>query len=393
MLSRLFVVLWVLLSVVAASSCTSIGSYEKRPSHFLVYLGTYTGGESEGIYVQRLNMATGALTPVSVAKEVVNPSFLAIHPSKKFLFAVNEVATFDGKQSGAVSAFAIDQTTGALSFINQRASLGGAPCHIVVDKSGRNVLVANYSGGSVSSLPIGEEGRLGEATGFVKHAGSSVNPNRQEGPHAHSINLDAANRFAFAADLGLDQVIVYAFDPEGGTLRAAAEPATVAPGAGPRHFAFHPSGRFAYVINELDNTVTAFAYEAENGELERTQTISTLPTDFTGRTNTADVQVHPSGQFLYGSNRGHDSIVVFRIDAESGRLTVVEHESTQGKAPRSFGIDPTGTFLLAANQGSDTVVAFRIDPKTGALNPTGHVTKTPTPVCVKFLDLGGATLP
>ena len=385
---RAFGLLGLILWAVSAGSCSTVGGGPKKPSHFLVYLGTYTGGKSEGIYVLRLNMATGALTPVSSTGEVVNPSFLAIHPSKKFLFAVNEIGTFGGKPTGAVSAFAIDQTTGALTFLNQRASLGSTPCHIVVDATGRNVLVANYSGGSVSSLPIGEDGHLGGATGFVQHEGSSVNPDRQEGPHAHSINLDSANRFAFAADLGLDRVLVYAFDSEGGTLRAAAEPsASVAPGAGPRHFAFHPDGRFAYVINELDNTVTGFAYDAAQGRLERIQTIGTLPVDFGGKSSTAEVQVHPSGKFLYGSNRGHDSIAVFRIDASSGRLTAVEHEATQGRAPRNFGIDPTGTFLLAANQGSDTVIVFAIDQETGALTPTGHGANTPTPVCVKFLEL------
>jgi 6-phosphogluconolactonase len=246
--------------------------------------------------------------------------------------------------------------------------------------------VANYGGGSVACLPIGEDGRLGDATAFIQHKGSSVNPQRQREPHAHSINLDAANRFAFVADLGLDKVLVYRFDPSAGTLEPNDPPAAViASGSGPRHFAFHPSGRFAYVINELNSTVTAFAYDAERGTLQTLQTVTTLPEGFDGKSFPAEVQVHPSGKFLYGSNRGHDSIACFAIDAATGRLTPIGHEPTQGKNPRNFGIDPTGAYLLAANQDGDNVVAFRIDPATGKLSPTGQSIRVPMPVCVKFM--------
>jgi 6-phosphogluconolactonase len=248
------------------------------------------------------------------------------------------------------------------------------------------VLVANYGGGSVSVLPIQSDGRLGPATGFVQHEGSSVNPRRQERPHAHSMNLDAANRFAFAADLGLDKVLVYRFDANRGTIVPNDPPAaTVAPGSGPRHFAFHPRGRNAYVINEMTSTVTAFRYDAGRGRLTELHTISTLPQGFTGNNSTAEVQVHPSGRFLYGSNRGHDSIAIFSIDSDTGRLTQVGHQPTGGRTPRNFGIDPTGVYLLAANQESSTVTVFRIDPRTGRLTPTGQTVNVPVPVCVKMM--------
>ncbi|MCZ6795158.1 MAG: lactonase family protein [Planctomycetota bacterium] len=354
----------------------------ERP--LLVYIGTYTTSEDQGIFIFRMDPASGALTRVGVAAGVANPSFLAIHPGGRYLYAVNEVGGYEGKKSGAVSAFAIDEETGELTLLNRQASGGSSPCHIVVDSSGRNALVANYGGGSVAVLRIGKDGRLGDRSSFVQHEGSSVNPRRQKGPHAHSINVDAGNRFAFAADLGLDKVLVYRFDAEKGTLTRHGA-AAVKPGAGPRHFAIGPGGRFAYVINELASTVTAFSFDAERGRLRELQTVSTLPAGVDRPNSTAEVQVAPSGKFLYGSNRGHDSIVVFSIDAEKGTLKYVENESTRGKTPRNFGIDPTGKFLLAANQGTDNVVVFRIDGETGALTPAGHEARVPRPVCVKFL--------
>jgi 6-phosphogluconolactonase len=363
-----------------------------RAEKQLVYVGTYTGGgKSKGIYLFELDLATGAIEPKGLAAETVNPSFLAIHPNRRFLYAVSEVADSDGKKTGAVAAFRIDPATGNLSRLNHQPSEGAGPCHLVVDRTGKSVLVANYGGGSIAALPIERDGQLGKATAAIQHSGSSVNPRRQEAPHAHSINVDPANRFAVAADLGLDKVLVYRFDAAGGKLVSNNPPAaSVAPGAGPRHFAFHPSGRFAYVINELSCTVTAFAYDAERGVLKELQTITTLPHELREGYSTAEVQVHPSGKFLYGSNRGHDSIVVYSIDAASGKLTRVENEPTQGKTPRNFGIDPTGTYLLAANQGSDSIVVFRINPKTGELDPTGHVVEAPAPVCVRFLTLQSA---
>ncbi len=317
-----------------------------------------------------------------------NPSFLALHPNHRFLYAVGEVADFGGKRAGAVSALSIDPQTGKLTLLNQRSSGGDGPCHVVVDKAGKNALVANYGGGSVEPLPIQQDGRLSEASAFIQHQGSSVNPQRQKEPHAHSINLDAANRFAVVADLGLDKVFVYKFDSAKGSLAANDPPSVqVKPGSGPRHFAFHPSGRYAYVINEILCTVTAFSFDAEQGVLKEIQTVSTLPGEVKLDYSTAEVQVHPSGKFLYGSNRGHDTIAVFGIDEKTGKLTYVENQPTQGKVPRNFGIDPTGQYLLAANQNSDTVAVFRIDPKSGALNPTGQIVEVPAPVCVKFLQL------
>jgi 6-phosphogluconolactonase len=356
----------------------------------LVYIGTYTGEASRGIYQLKLDLASGVLTSRGLAAEVVNPSFLAVHPSRRFLYAAGEVGDFQGQKSGAVSAFAIDGASGTLSLLNQQPSRGQGPCYVTVDRVGKNVLVANYGSGSVACLPVAADGRLGPATGFLQHEGSSVDRKRQEGPHAHSINLDAANRFAVAADLGLDKLLVDRFDPEKGTLTPNDPPfVRVAPGAGPRHFAFHPDGRHAYAINEMHSTVNAFDYDPERGALREIQTHRTLPEDFRGPNTTADVQIHPSGRFLYGSNRGHNSIAIFAIDAESGRLRPVGHQPTGGKTPRNFGIDPTGRYLLAANQDSGTVVVFRIDLQSGRLEPTGHVAEVPKPVCVKFVPPGG----
>jgi 6-phosphogluconolactonase len=353
-----------------------------------VYVGTYTQKESRGIYRFDFDLASGKLTSRALAGEAKNPSFLAISPDHRFLYAVSEIEDFDGKKSGAVSAFAIDPRTGNLSLLNHQPSGGAGPCHLVVDRAGKNVLVANYGGGSVSVLPIEPGGRLGKATAFIQHKGSGPNPRRQEGPHAHSINLDAANRYAVVADLGLDKVFVYRFDPDKGTLTENEPPfVSVGPGAGPRHFAFHPNNRNAYVINELESTVTAFRYDGTRGILEPLQTVSSLPKDFKGSNSTAEVQVHPSGKFLYGSNRGHNSIAAFGIDPKTGRLTPVGPQSDRIKTPRNFGIDPTGTYLLVANQDSDSIVVFRIDGQTGELRPTGNMVEVPTPVCVKMMPI------
>lgn len=352
----------------------------------IVFVGTYTSAKSKGIYSFKLDLASGKLAPLGLAAEITNPSFLAIHPNKRFLYCVGEVGNFDGKPGGAVAAFAIEAATGKLSALNQQSSGGGGPCHLVVDKTGKHVLVANYGGGSVAVLPIGADGRLGAATSFIQHKGSSVNPRRQEAPHAHSINVDVENRFAAVADLGLDKVLVYRFDSSKGTLTPN-EPAGAAasPGAGPRHFAFHPNGRLAYVINEIHSSVTAFSYHPEKGVLTEIQTLSTLPHPVEGN-STAEVQVHPSGKFLYGSNRGHNSIAMFAIEKD-GKLKHLGNQSTQGKIPRNFGIDPTGQYLLAANQNSDTIVVFRINQADGKLEQVGDPVEAPTPVCVKFLAL------
>ena len=373
--------------LLALASVASGGVDEKAPEAYRVYVGTYTNsGRSKGIYLLELDAKTGELTSKGLVARSADPSFLAIHPSKRYLYAVNELAQFEGAPGGAVSGFAIDQTTGALTPINQKPTKGAAPCHLVVDRSGKNVLAANYYGGSITCLPIDDSGKLGDASAFIQHRGTSVDPKRQEAPHAHSINVDAANRFAIVADLGLDKVFTYRFDPMKGAL-ASGDPrfVSIKPASGPRHFAFHPDGKHAYVINEMASTVTAFTYDPTNGSLSEIQTIATIPAEFHGDTSTADVQVHPSGKFLYGSNRGHNSIAMFRIDPATGKLTSLGQEPTKGKTPRNFGIDPSGRFLLAENQDSDTIVVFKIDQKTGKLEATGNWAQVPMPVCVKFL--------
>lgn len=375
----------IAVAALLATAFAPIVSFAE-PAKFRVYFGTYSSRGSQGIYFADLDLATGSLAPPQVAGEVTSPSFLAIHPSRKYLFSVNEISDLDGKKTGGLTAFAI-QPDGTLQKRNQQPSGGAGPCHLVVDSAGRHVLVANYGGGSASVLPIGEDGSLGAATSFVQHQGSSVNKQRQEAPHAHSINLDAANRFAFVADLGLDQVLIYRYDAAKGMLSPNDPPhAKVAPGAGPRHFAMHPNGKFAYVINEMASTVTAFGYDSAKGSLTELQTISTLPPGFSGNTSTAEVQVHPSGKFLFGSNRGHNSIVSFKI-GDDGKLAYVAHQAQDVNVPRNFGVDPTGKYVLVGSQESDRVVVFKVDLDTGKLLPTGHAIAVPIPVCVKFLPL------
>ena len=367
-------------------------SPERRPeakADHLVYVGTFTGAKSRGIYLLRMNPASGALTPAVLAAETANPGFLEVDVSNRRLFAVNQIDDFEGRSAGAVSVYSIDPVTGKLTLLNQQSSLGRGPCHLLLDREGRNVLVANYRSGSVAVLPVERDGRLGPASTVIQHNGSSIDPDRQQGPHAHCVTLDPANHFAYVCDLGLDKVMVYGFDPRRGSLSPAEPPfAASRAGAGPRHMVFHPDGRHAYVINELNSTITAYAYAAQTGGLIEVQTLSTLPDGFVGKNSTAEIQVHPSGKFLYGSNRGHDSIVVFAVDPAQGTLTRVQHQPTLGKTPRCFGIDPAGRFLLAANQDSDTIVVFSIDPKTGHLKPTGQVQEAPSPVCVKFMPAG-----
>jgi len=349
----------------------------------LVYVGTYTDGKGEGIYLYRMDLATGEMAPHSITKGVSNPSFLAIDPAKRFLYAANESGQFLGKKGGGATAFAIDQTTGGLTKLNEVGS-PGVPCHLSVHPSGKFVLAANYGGGSIVIYPVRPDGGLGEASDVAQHTGKGANPKRQEGPHAHSVMLDAAGRYAFAPDLGIDKVMIYKVDMAKGKLIPNGFLATK-PGAGPRHFDFHPTGNFAYVINELDSTVIACAYDKAKGALRELQTVSTLPRGFEGENYPADIHIHPSGQFLYGSNRGHNSIVAYSIDPRTGKLSLIGHQSTWGKWPRNFGIDPTGQFLLAANQNSGLVVPFRIDERTGILKNVGHVTEVPSPVCVKFI--------
>jgi len=372
--------------VLGAFSLRGIAQSHQTAHSRPLYVGTYTSGKSEGIYLYSMDMLTGELKYSKSVKTAVDPSFLAIGRTRRFLYAVNELTEFGGKPVGSLSAFSIDQKTGRLSLLNQQSSSGGAPCYVTVDATGNFVLVANYAGGNVSVLPIRRDGSLGAATATVQHEGSGPNKERQGAPHAHCVVLDRSNRFAFVADLGLDKIMIYRFDEKNGKLIPAAQPfARLNQGSGPRHFVLHPHGGYAYVINELDSTLTGFSYDAVSGNLGLMQTVSALPKDFSGTNYCADLHIAPSGKFIYGSNRGHNSIVVFAINAKTGELTHLEHVSTQGKTPRNFTIDPTGRFLLVANQESDSVVAMRIDPVTGRLKPTGHSAAVPTPVCLRFL--------
>ena len=358
----------------------------------LVYLGTYTGPKtkSEGIYVVRFDPKTGSLGQPELAAKITNPSFVTIHPSRRFLYAVGEVSDFRGKKAGAVSALTIDPASGKLTMLNQESTGGDGPCWVATDATGKVALVANYGGGSVESLPIKPDGSLGAPASFIQHTGSSVNKSRQSEPHAHSINATPDNRYAIAADLGLDKLLIYDLNTNDATLKPHDPPfATMPPGAGPRHLAWHPNGKFAYVCGEMGMTVTAFAYDAAKGTLTEFQTIGTLPQGTAPSTkySTAEVQAHPSGKFLYVSNRGHNSITTFTVDAQTGRLTAAGNVPSGGKTPRNFRIDPTGTWLLAAHQDSDNVVEFKIDPQTGALTPSGVSVTVGSPVCVKFLPI------
>jgi 6-phosphogluconolactonase len=348
-----------------------------------VYFGTYTsyGNASKGIYRSVFDTDTGDLSAPVLAAEAKNPSFLEIHPNGKYLYAVSESG-----DAGTVSAYAIDPDTKNLKLLNTRPSGGSGPCHVNIDHKGKNVLVTNYNSGSVSVIPIKSDGSLAEPTCFVQHEGSSVNPQRQKGPHAHSVNISPDDRFAFVADLGLDKIMIYRLDVEKGTITPN-NPAfvKVKPGSGPRHFTFGIDGKYAYVINEMGGTIIAFAYDPASGVLTEIQTVSTLPADFHGSNGCAEVCLHPNGRFLYGSNRGHDSIAVYRIDPVKGTLKFVERERAGIKTPRNFNIDPTGKFCLVANQDSDSVVVLRIEQKTGALEPTGNKISIGKPVCIRFL--------
>lgn len=385
---------WIAAALAGAASLSAFAQAPSTPpadaAGLLVYIGTYTGAKSKGIYVSRLDLKSGSLGTPELAAETPSPSFLAVHPTRPFLYAVNEVNTFAGKATGSVSAFSIDRATGRLTPLNQESSGGTGPAHLSVDAAGRNVLVANYGGGSVSVLPLDAQGRLQPSSAFVQHTGSSVNPQRQKEPHAHAIVVDAADRFAYVPDLGLDKIMIYRFGPAKGTLAPATPPfAAVAPGSGPRHIALHPRRPYAYVINEILCTVTAFSRDAAGGGLTELQTLSSLPPGQTVQAgySTAEIIVHPSGRFVYGSNRGHNSLSAFAVDDKTGILTFIENQPTQGRTPRGFNIDPSGTFLIAGNQQSDSVVVFRIDPQTGRLTPTGQAIEVGAPVSIAFVPV------
>jgi len=374
-----------LLLIASLIFSVAVGQVNKPAAKhkYLVFVGTYTTKtESKGIYAYEFDADTGKLTPKGVAAETPDPSWVAVHPSGKFLYAANEA----GKTS-TVSAFAIDVKTGKLTLLNQLPSLGEDPCYLSFDKTGKYVLVANYSSGTVAVFPILADGRLGEHTALVKDQGATgPDKERQEGPHAHWIETPPDNRFALVADLGLDEVLVYKFDAASGTLTPN-EPAfaRLKAGSGPRHVAFHPKGKFVFVVSELTSTATSFAYDAKKGTLKEIGTVSTLPPGFSGRNDVAEAAVYPNGKFLYVSNRGNESLAILSIDPAKGTLGPVGGIPTGGKEPRHFAIDPSGKYLLAENQLSNNIVVFKIDLATGGLTPTGQVVEVPSPVDITFL--------
>jgi 6-phosphogluconolactonase len=371
-------------SVILGALSLSITVKAAEPTR--VYIGTYTQADgSLGIYQAELNTNDGALKLIGLAGEAKNPSFFALPSGDQFLYAVSEVADYDDSHGGAVSAFGVDTSSGKLGLLNHQSSGGAGPCFVSLDNAGKHALVANYGGGSVAVLPIGADGKLQPASCFIQHAGAGPNKSRQEGPHAHCIKLDAANRFALACDLGLDKVFIYRFDAAAGKLTPAEQPwLETEPGAGPRHLAFHPSGKFVYFVNELNSTLTAAAYDGGAGTLQRLQTLSTLPPGGVEGNSGAEVVVHPSGKYVYSSNRGHDSIAMFAIDEQTGKLTSLGQHPAGGKTPRNFNIDPSGKFLVAALQGSDLIVVHAIDQATGKLTHTDHAIDVSMPVCIKF---------
>ena len=360
----------------------------------LVYVGTFTStsANSKGIYLFSVRTESGkasgnmTLAPLGVAAETPMPAYLALDIKRHLLFCANEIDVFEGKPNGAVSAFSIDPATGKLTFINQRPSMGTHPCHLVLDKSGKNLIVANYISGSVAVLPVDKDGQIGEATCVIQDTGSSVNPVRQAGPHAHCITFSPDNRFVFVCDLGIDKVLMYKFDAQHGKLIPNDPPfVSTKPGSGPRHMTFGPNGRFAYLICEMASTVTTFAYNAKTGALKELQTLSCLPEGFSGTNTAAEIAVEPSGKFLFASNRGDNSVAEFQIDAKRGTLQWVGEQSTGGKTPRFFAVSPSGKNLVICNQDSDTIMACGLEAGSGKLMPVSLLTRAPAPVCTVFL--------
>ena len=351
-----------------------------------VYIGSYSPADEAGIKCYGFNPDTGEMTFLSGTSGIENPSFLAVHSNGRLLYAVSETDGREGNTSGGVASFRIVSSKGELERLNEVSSGGAAPCHISLDRSERVLMAANYNGGNIAAFPLEKDGSLGKISSFHQHRGSGSDLPNQREPHAHSINTDPSNRFAMVADLGLDTLFVYRLNPETGLLAPHDPPfVKVKRKSGPRHLAFHPGGSFAYLINEIASTITVFKYDSESGRLEEIQTVSTLPEDFDGRNSTAEVVVHPSGRYLYGSNRGHDSIAVFEIDRQSGKLEPAQHRATGGRSPRNFCLSPDGKFLLAANQRSDNLLVFPLEESSGRiLDPVDEIS-TKAPVCIRFV--------
>lgn len=378
----------LLLALSAALAAPALSAAE----NYLVYFGTNTNPRngSKGIYAARFNAASGELTKPELAAEAGNPGFLAVHPSRRYLFAVGDITGPDGKKSGGISSFSIDPQTGKLTLLSQQSSVGAGPCHVNVDATGRMAALANYGGGSVASYAISADGKLSNAASFIQHEGSSIDPKRQTGPHAHSVNFSPDNRFAFACDLGLDKVLIYKVDPATGKMTPN-EPAfaKTPAGGGPRHLAFHPSGKFVFVNNEMAMTETVFSYDAATGGMTEVQTVSTLPEADQGKPgfSTAETLAHPNGRNVYVSNRTHDTIAVFACDPATGRLTLIQNVPVEGQIPRNICLDPTGKWLIAAHQNSGTAAVFKVDTESGRLTFTGRKVEVPGSICVRFVEM------
>lgn len=372
--------LWLVLSL----GILDLAKVEMKASppaaNYLVYVGTYTTEASKGIYAFRYQSSKQELTPVGLAAETANPSFITIHPNGRYLYSVSAVP------EGTVSAFRIQFETGKLILLNTKSSHGNGPCHLLVDHSGKSLFVANFRSGSVAALPIHEDGSLDEPSSFFQAEGLSADPVKQTGPHAHSVNIPRSNKFMLTTDLGLDKIFSFRIDPSSAKLTPNEPPfVTVKAGSGPRHLAFSADERYVYVLNEIQSSVIAFRYHADKGSFEEFQTISALPDHYSGESAAAEIAIDPKGKFLYSSNRGYDSIAQFSIDQKTGRLSLVGQMPSGGKFPRYFEFDPTGKVLFAGNQDSDNIVMFSVNSETGGLTTTGKSYPTPTPVCIKFV--------
>jgi 6-phosphogluconolactonase len=354
----------------------------------ILYVGTYTQPQSsaKGIYAFKFDAKTGKLAELGLMADTPNPTFLAVHPNGKYLYAINEINEYQGKRAGSVTAYALDRTSGKLTLLNQVSSGGPGPCHLIVDATGKTLLVANYNGGSFASFPILPDGKLGEAASFIQDEGSSANPSRQSGPHAHSVNLPKSNKFMLGADLGTDKVMIFKLDASEGKIAPASPPsASVKPGSGPRHLVIAPDQKHVYVVNEMASTVTTFDYDPNTAAMKEIDTVSTLPADFKGQSTCAEIAIDSRGRFVYASNRGHNSIAVFAVDGKSGKLTLIQNESSGGAIPRSFALDPTGDWLIAGNQNTNNIAILKVDRKTGKLTATGDKLDLGAPVTFVFV--------
>jgi 6-phosphogluconolactonase len=373
----------VLGLVVAVLVCVVAGAAPGK-SELLVFVSSFAAGSDGAINAFRLDTASGRLTPTHRTGGIENPFFLALSPDRRFLYSIH-AREFSGKENEHVAAFRVGGPSGELAPLNRVSSQGTASCYLEADRTGKTVLLANYTTGSVAAFPVREDGSLGEAATFVQHAGSSVNRQRQEGPHAHSFVVSPDNRYAYAADLGLDQILCYRLDAAGAKLTPNRQPfVRTPPGAGPRHLTFHPNRKHLYAINELANSVTLFDYDARTGILIERQTLSTLPQGFTGTSHCADLKITPDGRFLYGTNRGHDSIACYRI-GEDGRLTLIGIEPSRGKGPQNLAITPGGELLLCANLPDSNLAVFRIDRESGRLTVTGAPMAVGSPSCIRIV--------